>query len=246
MSLSKTMVTMETEIKEEKSEQAGDQPAPVMAVEEESKKEKELFFKEEEVKTEVEPKTGVKFPLQLADGKLLNATGVRTKKFIAINVNICAFGIYGDNKKLKELLKSKFEKAPEKPTMELYEAVINSDVALTVRLVIVFPALTVNMVRKNPDDVLGACITKLNNGQKNDKLAKRIIGDASDIQVSSGSVTEITRLPGFVLQTKAKDKIISTVQSELLCRAYFNMYLGDEPLDKDAKEKFGVSLLSLF
>lgn len=41
-------------------------------------------------------------------------------------------------------------------------------------------------------------------------------------------------------------EVLSQVESELLCRAYFHMYLGDSPLDKDAKEKFGQSLLSLF
>ncbi|KAA3459413.1 fatty-acid-binding protein 1-like isoform X2 [Gossypium australe] len=41
-------------------------------------------------------------------------------------------------------------------------------------------------------------------------------------------------------------EVISKVESELLCRAYINMYLGDDPLDKDAKDKFGISLISLF
>lgn len=41
-------------------------------------------------------------------------------------------------------------------------------------------------------------------------------------------------------------EVVSKVESELLCRAYTNMYLGDDPLDKDAKDKFGMSLLSLF
>ncbi|KAJ3671756.1 hypothetical protein LUZ60_007835 [Juncus effusus] len=241
------MATMGTERKEEKSIEEQDQPA--MAVEEESNNEmkEKVVVKEEEVKTVAEPKTGVKFPLKLADGKQLLATGVRKKRVIAFNVNIYGFGIYGDNEKLSELLKSKFEKAPEKPTMELYEAVINSDVALMMRLVIVFPALTMNMVRNNFDEGLGVCITKLNNGQKNEELLKGVMGDASDsIKLSPRSVIEITRLPGFILQTKVKDEILSTVHSELLCRAYFHMYLGDEALDKNAKEKFGASLLSLF
>ena len=43
-----------------------------------------------------------------------------------------------------------------------------------------------------------------------------------------------------------KDEIISKVESELLCRAYVYMYLGDDTFDKEAKERFGKSLLSLF
>lgn len=41
-------------------------------------------------------------------------------------------------------------------------------------------------------------------------------------------------------------EVVSKVESELLCRAHVNMYLGDDPLDKDAKEKFGMSLFALF
>lgn len=105
------------------------------------------------------------------------------------------------------------------------------------------------------------------------------MGEASDdIKLTAGSVIEITRLPGYTLETKGKDtmtksrifpcfsfdwvrnlttkncvwlvavmgEVVSKVESELLCRAYIHMYLGDDAFDKDAREKFGVSLLSLF
>ncbi|XP_031283672.1 fatty-acid-binding protein 1-like [Pistacia vera] len=73
------------------------------------------------------------------------------------------------------------------------------------------------------------------------------MGQASDdMKLPSGSVIEISRLPGHILETKVKGELISRVESELLCRAYINMYLGDDPLDKEAKEKFGTSMLSLF
>lgn len=41
-------------------------------------------------------------------------------------------------------------------------------------------------------------------------------------------------------------EVVSKVESELLSRAYVHMYLGDDAFDKDAKDKFGTSLLSLF
>lgn len=41
------------------------------------------------------------------------------------------------------------------------------------------------------------------------------------------------------------DGVVSRVENEL-CRAFIQMYLGDDPFDKDAKEKFGMSFLSLF
>ncbi|CAI0454917.1 unnamed protein product [Linum tenue] len=185
----------------------------------------------EEVAVEVEPKTGVSFPVKLTDGK-----------------ELMTVGMYYDKEKLKENLKTKIDsKESTKLTKEMYQAVIDSDSAMTVRLVIVFSSLTMNMVKKNFDEGLGASIKKLTGGKKNDDLANKVMGAASDgIKLSSGSVIEISRLPGNVLQTKVVDEVISKVESELLCRAYVNMYLGDDPLDKEAKEKFGMQLLSMF
>lgn len=41
-------------------------------------------------------------------------------------------------------------------------------------------------------------------------------------------------------------EIVSKVESELLCGAYIYMYLGEDPFDKEAKDKFGTSMLSMF
>ncbi|XP_010929907.1 chalcone isomerase-like protein 1 [Elaeis guineensis] len=201
----------------------------------------------ENVKMDIEPKTGVSFPVKLGDGQQLNAVGCRKKKILGLGVNIYAFGIYADNAMLKELLKTKFSKNPENPTKELYEAVIDSDISMTVRLVLVFRGLTMSLVKKNMDDGLAASIKKLTGGQKNEALTNKIMADADNrIKLPPGSVIEITRLPGYVLQTKVRDELVSKVESELLCRAYFHMYLGDDPFDMEAKERFGKSMLSLF
>ncbi|KAK4845391.1 hypothetical protein QYF36_004441 [Acer negundo] len=119
----------------------------------------------------------------------------------------------------------------------MYQVVVDSDVGMTVRMVILFPGLNMNMVRKNFDEVLGASIKKTN----------WAMGQASgNIKLPSGSVIEISRLPGYIFQTKVMGEVVRKVESELLCRAYIYMYLGDDVFDKDAKEKFGMFLLSLF
>ncbi|KAF3444565.1 hypothetical protein FNV43_RR14257 [Rhamnella rubrinervis] len=203
--------------------------------------------KKEEVGAEVEPKTGVSFAVQLDDGKRLNCVGVRKKSMVGMGIKIYAFGIYADNDKLKDLLKLKIGKSPAKPTEEIYQLVIDSDAEMVVKLVIVFTGLTMSLVKKSFDEGLGASIKKLTGGKKNDELASKVMGQASDnIKLTSGSVIEISRLPGYVLQTKVMGEVVSKVESELLCRAYIHLYLGDDAFDKDAKEKFGMSLLSLF
>ncbi|KAL2500098.1 Fatty-acid-binding protein 1 [Abeliophyllum distichum] len=194
---------------------------------EENKKD-EAKVDEVPVPDEVETKSGISFPGKLDDGKLLKAR------------------YNADNENLRELVTTKVGKAPSKPTKDMYQMVIDSDVGMMVRLVIVYSSLTMNMVRKNFDEGLGAAIKKLTGG-KNEELTKKIMGEASDeIKLTPGSTIEISRLPGYLLQTKVMGEIVSTVESELLCRAYIYMYLGEDPFDKEAKEKFGTSLLSLF
>lgn len=104
---------------------------------------------------------------------------LNSKTYIApiqnvLSISILQFaGIYADNEKLRELLKLKIGKAPAKPTKEMYQLVIDSDVEMMVRLVIVFSSLTMNMVRKNFDEGLGASIKKLTGGKKNEALANK-------------------------------------------------------------------------
>lgn len=54
----------------------------------------------------------------------------------------------------------------------MYQLVIDSDVGMTVKMVIVYAHLTMSMVRKSFDEGLGAAIKKLTGG-KNDELTKK-------------------------------------------------------------------------
>ncbi|KAJ7970765.1 fatty-acid-binding protein 1-like [Quillaja saponaria] len=152
--------------------------------------------------------------------------------------------MYANNEKLKNLLRSKIGKAPAKPTKDMYQLVIDTDVEIMVRLVIVFSSLTMSMVKKNFEEGLGASIKKLTGSKMNDELLNKVMGQVSnDIKLSTGSVMEIFWLPGYILRAKVVGEEVSKVESELLCRAYIHMYLGEDNLDKDAKEHFGTSML---
>ncbi|ERN19183.1 fatty-acid-binding protein 1 [Amborella trichopoda] len=204
-----------------------------------------LEAKEETV---TEPKTGVNFPRALHDGLEMMGVGLRKKNLLGlVPLKIYAFGIYADKERLREIVKAKFESAPSEPKSELYNVAIDADMATVARLVVVYGGLNMGTVRKIFNDNLGASIKKLSQGENNDELLQRVLGEVrEDLKLPPGSVIEIAKLPGFVLQTKVMDEVVSRVESEVLCRAYFNMYLGDDPLDPEAKDRFGRSLLSLF
>ncbi|GLT52467.1 hypothetical protein SLA2020_258130 [Shorea laevis] len=203
----------------------------------------------EEVAVEVEPNTGVPFPVKLDDGKLqLNCVGVRRKSILGMKIKVYAFGIYTDNEKLKDLMKSKIGTAPPKPTKEMYDVVIESDVPMMIRMSITSStASNTPLVKSGFAGDIAEMIKKVNGGKRNDELSKMVLGPLSDnVKLKVGSLIEMNRLSGYVLQTKVMGELVSKVDSGLLCKAMTHFYLGHDDLDKQAREKFGMSLLSLF
>jgi hypothetical protein len=82
-------------------------------------------------------------------------------------------GIYADSEKLRDLLKLKIGEAPTKPTEKMYQLVIDSDVYLVIRFVIVFRGLSMSILKKNRDDRLEASIKNLSGDEKNVELANK-------------------------------------------------------------------------
>lgn len=66
-----------------------------------------------------------------------------------------------------------------------------------------------------------------------------------EYKLSRGTKIQFTRLPGHVLQTKINEQEVGCIQSPLLCRSLFDLYIGDYPFDQEAKEKIGMGLASL-
>ncbi|PWA72259.1 chalcone isomerase [Artemisia annua] len=199
----------------------------------------------EDMLIEVERKTGISFPVKLSDGKKLIGVGLRRKNFLGLSFRVYSFGIYADKEKLTGVLRSKIVNTPTKGTDEIYKMVIDNTVGVTVKMVIVVSNLSMNMVRKNFNDSVVAAIVELGGG-KNNELTKRIMEEAKDdLKLTRGSEIEITCLPGCILETKVHGKVVNKLESEMLCRAFIYLYLGDDPLDKEAKEKFGMFMLSL-
>nr|AFN42529.1 chalcone isomerase-like protein [Cannabis sativa] len=202
--------------------------------------------KEEAV--QVEPKTGISFPVKLDDGKILYCVGYNKKSLLGLSIKAYGFGLYVDSDKLKDVLKSKIEKAPSKPTEEMYQLAIDGDFGMTIKMVVSFSGVKLSMAKKGFTEAMRESMKKLT-GQKNEELSNKVFGTTSDkIKLRLGSEMIVSKLPGYVLETKVNGELVSRVESELLCRAYFRNYLGEDTLEceKESREMFGQSMLSLF
>ncbi|CAI7827752.1 unnamed protein product, partial [Closterium sp. NIES-54] len=67
----------------------------------------------------------------------------------------------------------------------------------------------------------------------------------NDIKLHRGTVIDITRRPGHVLETKIDGKYMGSTKSALISRALFELYVGDKPFDKKAREGLVEKLISV-
>ncbi|KAL3697130.1 hypothetical protein R1sor_011206 [Riccia sorocarpa] len=197
----------------------------------------------------VEPKTGVVFPTASPDGQRLTGVGLRKKSIFGLkNITVYTYGVYADPDSLRTNLGDKCENLSSelvKTTSDLYDDVIEKDVGLTVRLVIVYGKLKISSIRNAFEDSIGSGLKKFSGEENKELLQSFTSAFTDDLKIPRGTTIDLTRLPGQVLQTKIDGREVGSVQSPLLCRALFDLYLGDDAFDKPARETMGSNLTEL-
>lgn len=197
----------------------------------------------------VEPTTGMTFPSSLEEGRLFTGAGLRKKSILGLKkINVYTFGVYVDPASLKSELGDKYsgvdpEELPNDE--EFFNDIMEREVGLTVRLVIVYGSLKIGSVRSAFEESVGSRIKKFG-GAENRELLNSFTGAfTDDIKLPKGTTIDLTRLPGNTLQTKIDGVQVGSVESALVCRSLFDLYIGDDPFDKDAKKSIGLSMASL-
>jgi len=118
-------------------------------------------------------------------------------------------------------------------------------VGLTVRLVIVYGSLKIGSVRSAFEESVGNRIKKFGGAENRELLDSFTGAFTDDIKLPKGTTIDLTRLPGSILQTKIDGTQVGSVESALVCRSLFDLYIGDDSFDKDAKKAIGLNMASL-
>ncbi|ONK55906.1 uncharacterized protein A4U43_C10F2170 [Asparagus officinalis] len=202
-----------------------------------------LSFADGASATSVEPKTGVSFPSVLDGTRRLLAAGVRKKSVFGLkNIDVYAFGVYADDNDVKELSKKYSERKENK---EVISDVLDQDVRMTVRLQIVYGRLSIRSVRSAFEESVGSRLLKFG-GPDNKELLQRFTSYFKDeYPLPRGSIIDLAKEKDFILQVKIDGKEVGSIQSKLLCKSVLDLYVGDDPFDKRAKEDFELGLESL-
>ncbi|CAI5534755.1 unnamed protein product [Closterium sp. Naga37s-1] len=251
---------------------------------------------EGEVKAAKEGKKGKKGGKEgkaVPSDRTLAGVGVRNKNLLGLkNIKVYAYGVYVDEAALKKQLGSKYggmKGEALKGSRWLVEDAITADVTMAVRLVIFYRHLKMGQVRDAFNDSLGGRMKELSGGVPQTELLHSFTKwFTNDIKLHRGTVIDITRRPGHVLETKSDHfpsfplmpsyplsfstyryqllsppnnssppnaparslppvdgKYMGSTKSALISRALFELYVGDKPFDKKAREGLVDKLISV-
>ncbi|KNA23529.1 hypothetical protein SOVF_022100 [Spinacia oleracea] len=197
-----------------------------------------------------ESKTGASFPSLVRDSQTLLGIGLRSKSLFGLkNINVYAFGVYADEDDVQKYLKKKYgniSASELKDNKDFHDDLLEADLNLTVRLQIVYSRLSVRSVRSAFEESVGSRLQKFG-GPDNKELLHRFTSQFKDeMKLPKGSVIELSREHGHVLRTKIDGEDVGSIESKLLCQSVLDLYIGEDPFDRQAKEHVMHKLASGF
>ncbi|KAM0912211.1 hypothetical protein ACQ4PT_012916 [Festuca glaucescens] len=192
-----------------------------------------------------EPATGIKFPTLLEDNsnptaEVLVGMGIRSMRIMRVkNLNIYAFGLYIQPDSVCNKLGSKYASVPAaelKDHPDFYEDLLRENIHMTVRLVVSYNGLSIGTVRNAFEKSLCFRLQKMNPNTDYDCLKTFGSYFSEDIRIPAGTKIDFRQTSGGQLITEIDGKQIGAIQSKDLCRAFFDMYIGDPPVSVETKQ----------
>ncbi|OMO86438.1 Chalcone isomerase [Corchorus olitorius] len=208
----------------------------------------------------IEPRTGIEFPTILDNvldrqnnsslaSEVLVGTGSRTMKIIRIkSLKVYAFGFYIHPYSLCQKLGPKYASIPVgdlKKHNDFYQDLLREDIGMTVRLVVNCNGMRINAVRDQFEKSLRARLEKTNPNTDYHCLSTFGSYFTQDIALPVGTIIDFQRTADGQLITKIGGNQIGAVRSKDLCRAFFDMYIGDPPVSQETKEAIGQNVASI-
>ena len=189
------------------------------------------------------------FPPVLGDSQRLLGTGIRKKAILGLKkIEVYAFGVYADESDVKKFLSEKYgtlSASELKGNSELKEDLLESDISMTISLQVVYSKLNIRSVRHAFEDSVGSKLKKLGGPDTKELLQSFTSQFKDEYKIPKGSIINMSREQGYVLRTTIDGNEAGSIESKLLCRSILDLYIGEDPFDKKAKEDVDLNLASL-
>ncbi|XP_047327821.1 fatty-acid-binding protein 2-like [Impatiens glandulifera] len=208
----------------------------------------------------IEPRTGIEFPTMLEnmidDGnnfssnpEVLVGTGSKTMKIIKIKtLKVYAFGFYIHPYDVCRKLGPKYASVPFADLTkcpDFLKDILREDINMSIRLVVNYNGMKVSSVKEAFEKSLRARLLKAN--PETDYACVKTFGSlfTQDVPLHVGTIIDFRRTADGRLITEIGGNRIGAVQSRDLCRAFFDMYIGDYPVSEKTKEEVGKNIVSI-
>lgn len=156
--------------------------------------------------------------------------------------------MYADGNDLKQQLKekySKFSASELKENAELIHDTLERDIRMTVRLQIVYGRLSIGSVRSAFEKSVGSRLQKFGGQDTKELLQSFVVLFKDEYKLPKGSVIELSRESNHVLKICIEGEEVGSIQSKLLCQSLLDLYIGDDPFDKNAKDDIHENIASI-
>ncbi|KAK1288496.1 Fatty-acid-binding protein 2 [Acorus calamus] len=204
----------------------------------------------------IEPRTGIKFPTVLdredhssVTPEVLVGTGSRSMRVIKVkSLKVYAFGLYIHPYSLCEKLGRKYASVPDNELMncpDFYEDLLRENIDMTVRLVVNCNRVKVSTVRDAFEKSLRARLQKVNPNTDYHCLSVFRSYFTQDIPLPVGTTIDFRQTTDGQLITEIGGQQMGMVHSKDLCRAFFDMYIGDIPVSPQAKHEIARNVGSI-
>uniref|UniRef100_J3MM85 Chalcone--flavanone isomerase n=2 Tax=Oryza brachyantha TaxID=4533 RepID=J3MM85_ORYBR len=116
---------------------------------------------------------------------------------------------------------------------------------MTVRLQIVYGRLSIRSVRSAFEKSVGSRLKKFGGSDTNELLQSFVSLFKDEYKLPKGSVIELSRESGHVLKITIEGEELGSIQSKLLCKSILDLYIGEDPFDKNAKDSIQENMASI-
>ncbi|KAI7737017.1 LOW QUALITY PROTEIN: hypothetical protein M8C21_016199, partial [Ambrosia artemisiifolia] len=202
----------------------------------------------------VEPRTGIEFPT-ISDNvfgasnsslntEVLVGTGSKIMKIIQIKLKLYAFGFYVHPYDVCNKLGSKYASLPENELTKhhnFYTDLLREDISMSIRLSAVMELKSVHAFEKS----LRARLIKMNPDTDYDCVKSFSSLFSDDIPIRAGTTIKFQRTADGQFVTEIEGNRIGAVHSRDLCRAFFDMYIGDGPVSEQTKTEIGENVTNI-
>lgn len=164
------------------------------------------------------------------------------------SLKVYAFGVYVHPYSLCEKLGPKYASISADELNnhhDFYKDLLREDINMTVRLVANCRGMKINSVKDAFEKSLRARLVKAN--PSTDFSCLKTFGSyfTENISIPLGTVIEFKRTVDGRLITKISGNQIGSVHSKDLCRAFFDMYIGDVPVCEQTKKEIGMNAANI-